>query len=80
MVRGAVKHDAELIAASFGERIELTYGSDQEIEKAHRQFISGWMFDTFGMAAVGFSVGASLAMLYWKNKKSLQEATASIVS
>lgn len=49
IMRAAVKHDAELIAASFGERVELTYGSDQEIEKAHRQFVSGWMFDTFGM-------------------------------
>src|SRR4029078_4568788 len=41
-MRAAVKQDAELIAASWGERIELTYGSDQEIEKAHRQFVSGW--------------------------------------
>lgn len=48
-MRAAVKDDAELIAASFGERIELTYGSDQEIEKAHRQFVSGWMFDSLGL-------------------------------
>jgi predicted permease len=48
-MRAAVKDDAELIATSYGERIELTYGSDQDIEKAHRQFVSGWMFDAFGL-------------------------------
>jgi len=48
-MRAAVKHDADLIAVSYGERIELTYSSDQEIEKAHRQFVSGWMFDSFGL-------------------------------
>lgn len=48
-MRAAVRHDAELIATSYGERIELTYGSEQEIEKAHRQFVSGWMFDAFGL-------------------------------
>jgi predicted permease len=48
-MRAAVKDDAELIAVSYGERIELTYGSGQEIEKAHRQFVSGWLFDSFGL-------------------------------
>lgn len=48
-MRAAVKDQAELIATSYGERIEVTYGSDQEIEKAHRQFVSGWMFDSFGL-------------------------------
>jgi predicted permease len=48
-MRAAVKENAELIATSYGARIELTYGSDQEIEKAHRQFVSGWMFDSFGL-------------------------------
>jgi predicted permease len=48
-MRAAVKNDAELIATSFGERIDLTYGSEAEIEKAHRQFVSGWMFDSFGL-------------------------------
>ena len=48
-MRAAVNEDADLIAASYGERAELTYGSSQEIEKAHRQFVSGWMFDSFGL-------------------------------
>lgn len=49
MMRAAVTHDAELIAASFGEHVELTYGTDQDIEKVHRQFVSGELFETFGM-------------------------------
>src|SRR5579862_4667423 len=48
-MRAAVKQDAELIAVSYGEHVELTYGSDHDIEKAHRQFVSGWMFDSFGL-------------------------------
>jgi predicted permease len=48
-MRATVKDDAELVAASFGERVELSYGSDQEIEKVHRQFVSGWMFELFGL-------------------------------
>ena len=52
LMRAAVKEDAELIAISYGQRVELTYGSDQEIERAHRQFVSGWMFDSFGLEPV----------------------------
>jgi len=53
-MRAAVARDAELIAASYGERVELTWSSDQQIEKAHRQFVSGWMFEAFGLKpAVG---------------------------
>jgi predicted permease len=51
-MRAAVKGRAELIAASWVERTELTYASDQEIEHAYRQYVSGWMFDTFGMKPV----------------------------
>jgi predicted permease len=29
--------------------MDLTYGSDQEMEKENVQFVSGWMFDTFGL-------------------------------
>ena len=32
----------------------LTYQSGQEMEKAYRQYVSGWMFGTFGLKpAVG---------------------------
>lgn len=49
LMRTAVKGQAELIAVSWAERADLTYGSDQEIEKAYRQYVSGWMFSAFGL-------------------------------
>jgi predicted permease len=48
-MRSAVKDQAELIAISYAERTDLTYGSDEEMEKAYRQYVSGWMFSTFGL-------------------------------
>src|SRR3979411_1416217 len=48
LMRAAVKDQAELIAISYAERMDLTYKSDQEMEKAHVQYVSGWMFSTFG--------------------------------
>jgi putative ABC transport system permease protein len=48
-MRAAVKDDAELIAMSYAERTDLTYATDQEMEKAHWQFVSGWMFKEFGL-------------------------------
>ena len=55
--RAAVKDQAELIAISYADRIDLTYGSDQEMEKAYRQYVSGWMFVHFGLqpALAGYS-------------------------
>jgi putative ABC transport system permease protein len=49
LMRAAVKDQAELIAVSYAERADLTYGSDQEMEKAHVQYVSGWMFGSFGL-------------------------------
>jgi putative ABC transport system permease protein len=48
-MRSVVKDQAELIAISYADRIDLTYGSDQETERAYRQYISGWMFSSFGL-------------------------------
>lgn len=48
-MRAAVRDQAELVAVSWTERSDLTYGSSQEIEKAYRQYVSGWMFDSFGL-------------------------------
>ena len=48
-MRAAVKNQAELIAVSWTDRKDLTYGSDQEMEKAYRQYVSGWMFTSFGL-------------------------------
>lgn len=46
-MRAAVKDRAELLAFSYADRVDLTFGSDQEIEKAHLQYVSGWMFESF---------------------------------
>jgi predicted permease len=48
-MRAAVKEQAELIAISYAERTDLTYRSDQEMERAYLQYVSGWMFDSFGL-------------------------------
>uniref|UniRef100_Q01QP7 Permease n=1 Tax=Solibacter usitatus (strain Ellin6076) TaxID=234267 RepID=Q01QP7_SOLUE len=48
-MRAAVKESAESIAVSYAERAEVTYGSEQELEGAYRQYVSGWMFPTFGL-------------------------------
>jgi hypothetical protein len=48
-MRAAVKDQAELIAVSHAQRTDLTYGSDQQMEKAYRQYVSGWMFSAFGL-------------------------------
>jgi len=49
LMRTAVKDQAELIAISYADRTDLTYGSDQQFETAYRQFVSGWMFSSFGL-------------------------------
>jgi predicted permease len=48
-MRASLKDQAESIAVSYAERIDLTYGRDEELEKAYRQFVSGWMFESFGL-------------------------------
>jgi predicted permease len=48
-MRAPVKGQAELIAVSGADRIDLTYASDQETEKAYQQYVSGWMFHSFGI-------------------------------
>jgi predicted permease len=49
LMRAAVKDQADLIAVSYAERVDVTYKSDQEMEKAYLQYVSGWMFDRFGI-------------------------------
>ena len=48
-MRALVKGQAELIAVSGADRVDLTYGSDQETEKAYQQYVSGWTFRSFGI-------------------------------
>jgi putative ABC transport system permease protein len=49
LMRAAVEDQAELFAVSYVEPVELTYKSDEEIEKAYLQYVSGWMFPTLGL-------------------------------
>jgi predicted permease len=49
LMRAAVKGEAELLAVSYAERTDLTFRSDQEMEKAYLQYVSGGMFDSFGL-------------------------------
>jgi putative ABC transport system permease protein len=49
LMRAAAKDQAELIAVSYFERTDLTYSSDDDMEKAYLQYVSGWMFDAFGL-------------------------------
>jgi putative ABC transport system permease protein len=49
LMRAAVSNQAELIAVSYAEPVDLTYKSDEEIERAYLQYVSGWMFSTLGI-------------------------------
>jgi putative ABC transport system permease protein len=51
LMREAVKDKADLIAVSPASRKDLTYGSDQDMEKANVQYVSGSMFSAFGLQA-----------------------------
>ncbi|HEV2499307.1 MAG TPA: ABC transporter permease [Terriglobia bacterium] len=48
-MRAAVKEQAVLLAVSYADRVDLTYGSDAEIEEAYWQYVSGGMFGAFGL-------------------------------
>jgi predicted permease len=47
LMRAAVKGQAGLIAVSWALPRDVTYKTDQEMEKAIVQHVSGWMFPTF---------------------------------
>ncbi|HLJ46159.1 MAG TPA: ABC transporter permease, partial [Bryobacteraceae bacterium] len=49
LMRAAVKDEAELVAISETLVMDLSYKSDQEMEKANLNYVSGWMFDNFGL-------------------------------
>jgi len=48
-MRAAVRQQAELIAVSTAAPVDLTYKSDEEMEKACLQYVSGGMFSSFEM-------------------------------
>jgi putative ABC transport system permease protein len=49
LMREAVKDQADLIALSPVSRTDLTYGADLDMEKANVQYVSGSMFQAFGL-------------------------------
>ncbi|MBV8729730.1 MAG: ABC transporter permease, partial [Acidobacteriia bacterium] len=49
LLRSAVKQEAELMAISYAGRIDITYSSDQEMERVYQQYVSGWTFGEFGL-------------------------------
>ncbi len=51
LMRIAAKGRAELIAIGFANREDVTYKTDAEMEQANVQYVSGWMFPTFGIEA-----------------------------
>jgi predicted permease len=52
LMRATVKEQAEVIAVSYAKRMDLTYASDHEMEKAHLQYVSGQIFRVFGLRPV----------------------------
>jgi predicted permease len=81
LMRDAVKGQADLIAASYSERSDLTFASDNEMEKAHVQYVSGTMFSLFGLQpasgrlltasddrALGAGPYAVLSWGYWNQR------------
>jgi putative ABC transport system permease protein len=49
LMRAAAKGQAELVAVSFADHMDLTYASDEEMEKGLIQYVSGWMWESFGL-------------------------------
>jgi predicted permease len=49
VMRDAVKEQADLIAISDADRTDITFATDDDIEKAHVVFVSGNMFTVFGL-------------------------------
>jgi putative ABC transport system permease protein len=49
LMRAAVAGEATLLAIKSAIRVELTYASEHEMERAYAQYVSGWTFEAFGL-------------------------------
>jgi predicted permease len=49
VMRNAVKDQADLIAISDSDRTDITWSTDDDMEKAHVAYVSGNMFPLFGL-------------------------------
>ncbi len=81
VMRDAVKDRADLIAISDADRTDITWASDDDVEKVHVASVSGNMFPTFGLEpslgrllspaddrALGMSPHAVLSWDYWNHR------------
>jgi predicted permease len=51
-MRDDLKDQATLMAVSYAERVDVTFGTNQDSEKVQWQFVSGSMFPAFGIRPV----------------------------
>jgi len=49
LMRDAVKDQADLIAISDADRTDITWSTDESVERAHVAYVSGNMFSLFGL-------------------------------
>jgi predicted permease len=81
LMRDAVRNQADLIAISYADRTDLTWSTDDDMEKAHVAYVSGNMFPLFGLEPVlgrllipaddrgpGASPYAVLSWDYWNHR------------
>ncbi len=81
VLRAAVEEQAELLAINAPYRTDITYSTDEQMEKAFRQYVSGWMFKSFALqphlgrllneqdeSAPGASPYAVLSFHYWAQR------------
>ena len=81
LMRDAVKDQADLIAISDADRTDITWSSDDDMEKAHVAYVSGNMFTLFGLEptlgrllypaddrAPGLNPYAVLSWDYWNHR------------
>jgi predicted permease len=81
VMRDAVKDQADLIAISDADRTDITWSTDDDVEKAHVVYVSGNMFPLFGLEpalgrllapaddrAPGVAPYAVLSWDYWNHR------------
>lgn len=81
LMRHAVKDQADLIAISDADRTDITWSTDDDVEKTHISYVSGNMFPLFGLQpalgrllapaddrAPGGSPYAVLSWDYWNHR------------
>ncbi|MGA8728220.1 MAG: ABC transporter permease, partial [Terracidiphilus sp.] len=81
LMRDAVRDQADLIAISDADRTDITWSTDDDMEKAHVAYVSGNMFPLFGLEPAlgrllipaddrgpGASPDAVLSWDYWNHR------------